>query len=65
MEDFNTMLINYFKSQTEDNHIEFRLAVNKTDEGFHLLIHPFGKDGETLDLRLCEHKSTWIHLGKK
>ena len=66
MEDFNKFLLDYFKRELADGKHEFRLVARLvTENTVELMIHPNGKDGETIDLQLAREQSHYYTLGKK
>lgn len=63
MEDVYTFLLRYFKTEMAEGKTEFRLVASPNNtEGVHLYIHPFGKDGKSVDLDLSVHTYKQVSL---
>jgi hypothetical protein len=65
MEDIYTALLNHFEKELAEGKTEFRLVARQTERGVEMYIHPMGKDGNTIDLYLEKHQSTYVTFGKK
>lgn len=65
MEDFQTWLMRYFEKEIAEGKTEFRLVAQPGANDISLMIHPLGKDGETIDLSLERIQSSYVSLSRK
>lgn len=64
MEDFNAWLMKYFEREISEGKTEFRIVATRDSKetAIDLMIHPLGKDGKTIDMRLQEQTYKQVYL---